>query len=379
MQAPSSTVWEYSVPAKTRISNRPATLYLLICPVKLISSDALYDLLLQEAPFCSSADSWAYPLDIKEVTVPLLAPTSPEQAAWWSADYWPTFYRKTNPFGAHPAVIARSEEELKLALHDNISIEDALKLANKAGSEMQRRGYGLGPGCVIVERVEDKTEILAVAGDARHKPLPSETSADGAQTACNGNIMGHAVMRAIGMIGRKRLRVASQPISSRAAKAERGFDKCGLDHDKAARDAFFLDLPVTPFEEQYFVKDNVKPDGYLCLRLEIFLTHEPCIMCSMALVHSRVGRVVFMDRMAQTGGLTSEMVSNDTGPVGLGYGLCWRKELNWQFLCWEYSHPDKKANGKVDCNGSIDKDIAKEMVVHSKHNANGSSFASAHV
>jgi tRNA-specific adenosine deaminase 3 len=30
------------------------------------------------------------------------------------------------------------------------------------------------------------------------------------------------------------------------------------------------------------------------------------------------------------------MVSNDSGPIGLGYGLCWRKELNWQFMCWEY-------------------------------------------
>ena len=62
-------------------------------------------------------------------------------------------------------------------------------------------------------------------------------------------------------------------------------------------------------------------------------------MCSMALVHSRVGRVIFLNRMPQTGGLTSEMARNDTGPIGLGYGLCWRKELNWQFMCWEYTHP----------------------------------------
>jgi hypothetical protein len=48
--------------------------------------------------------------------------------------------------------------------------------------------------------------------------------------------------------------------------------------------------------------------------------------------------------MPKTGGLTAEVLSNDTGPVGLGYGLCWRKELNWQFMCWEYTPVD--ANGK---------------------------------
>ena len=64
----------------------------------------------------------------------------------------------------------------------------------------------------------------------------------------------------------------------------------------------------------------------------------------MALVHSRVGRVIFKHRMPKTGGLTAEVLSNDTGPVGLGYGLCWRKELNWQFMCWEYTPVD--ASGK---------------------------------
>jgi tRNA-specific adenosine deaminase 3 len=379
MQAPSTTVWEYSVPAKTRISNRPPTLHLLICPTKVISLADLHELLLDYPPFCSSADSWAYPLEIKEVTVPLLAPTSPDQATMWSNDYWPTFYRKTNPFGAHPATIARAEDDLHYPVDTNLGVDEAMALARQAANQTQSRGYGIGPGCVIMERVDGKTEIISVAGDARQKPLGVNSEvADCSHGGCSGNIMGHAVMRAVGMVGRKRLRVASQPITNRAAKAERNFENCGLEHDEKARDAFFLDLPITPLEEQYFVKDNIKPDGYLCLRLEVFLTHEPCVMCSMALVHSRVGRVIFTNRMAQTGGLTAEMASNDSGPVGLGYGLCWRKELNWQFMCWEYIEPKDKDTGNVEPDDDDpEAGDQKSVVMLNDDNANVNSFASS--
>ena len=379
MQAPSTTIWEYTTPAKCRTSNRPPTLHLLICPVKVVTLRDLHKLLLEYPPFCSSADSWAYPLEIKEITVPRLSPTSPEQAASWSSDHWPTFYRKTNPFGAHPATIAKAEDDLHHPFDGNLGVEEAMALAKKAANETQSRGYGIGPGCVIVERVENKTEIVAVAGDARLKPLLGGAKVKSAQSGCNGNVMGHAVMRAVGMIGRKRLRVASQPITNRAAKAERTFENCGLDHDEEARDAFFLDLPVTPFEEQYFENDNIRPDGYLCLRLEVFLTHEPCLMCSMALVHSRVGRVIFKNRMQHTGGLTAEMVSNDTGPVGLGYGLCWRKELNWQFMCWEYIESKHKDTGNVDQDNSPETANQKDVPMLSDDNANVNSFASTHV
>ena len=403
MQAPSTTVWEYSVPAKNRGNMRPPTLHLLICPTKVVSLADLHKLLMDHSPFCSSADSWAYPLEIKEITVPLLAPTSPAQADMWSTNYWPTFYRKTNPFGAHPATIARAEDDLHTPTDGNMSIAEAMSLARKAALESQVLGYGAGPGCLILERVEGKTEIIAAAGDARHKPVGSEMMTDFSQGACTGNVMGHAVMRAVGMVGRKRLRVASTPITKRAAKAEQNFEDCGLEHDEEARDAFFLDLPLNPFEEQYFARDNIKPDGYLCLRLEIFLTHEPCVMCSMALVHSRVGRVIFCNRMPQTGGLTSEMVSNDSGPAGLGYGLCWRKELNWQFMCWEYMEArdkDGKSAGNVEQDdrsdnassttaiatasanafASLAPDEEEDVIMLSDDNANVHSFAnSTHV
>jgi tRNA-specific adenosine deaminase 3 len=433
MQA-NSPPWEWSSALKSRSTNRPQTLFLLVCPAQIISLEDLHDLLLQHPPFCSSPDSWAYPLEIKEVTVPMLAPTSPEQADRYSEDYWPTFYRKTNPFGAHPTNIGKAEEELQQPGDGSVHVEQMMELADKAGATTEEKGFGLSTGCVIVERVDDKTEIIAVAGDARRKPLPSEGGIDtldngleepdeddaknsapqqskskkkkerrkknkaakkAEATGCtSGNVMAHSVMRALGMVGRKRLRCASQPMQSAAAKAESNFAAVGLDHDEKARDAFFLDLPITPLEQEYFVKDNIKPDGYLCLKLEVFLTHEPCMMCSMALVHSRVGRVIFKHRMPKTGGLTAEMARNDSGPIGLGYGLCWRKELNWQFMCWEWTArvtpEEKKLKALLreqqgeseeeddDDDNDYDYDQALDKNGDSRANVGNTSFASVH-
>lgn len=347
----------------------------------------LHALLLKTPPFSSSADSWAYPLDIKKTRVPRLAPTTPAQAQTWTVQYWPTFYRKTTPFGAHPGSITRAEEELQHTYGETVSVEHGMELAELAAKATKDQGFGIETGCVIVERIEGKTEIIAVAGDARHKSLSPATGAS-PEKGCQGNVMAHAVMRALGFVGRKRLRVASQNVARNAAKAERNFANVGLVHDERARDAFFLDLPITPIEQEHFDKNNILPDGYLCLKLEVYLTHEPCIMCSMALVHSRVGRVIFKHRMPDTGGLTAELVSNDTGPVGLGYGLCWRKELNWQFMCWEYIHANKKqgADGeelKVGANGAATAVASLTLDRREKYIANGSaidsSFASVHV
>jgi tRNA-specific adenosine deaminase 3 len=41
---------------------------------------------------------------------------------------------------------------------------------------------------------------------------------------------------------------------------------------------------------------------YLLTSRALFTTHEPCVMCSMALLHSRVKEVFFLVPMQRTGG-----------------------------------------------------------------------------
>ncbi|KAJ6035201.1 uncharacterized protein N7446_009959 [Penicillium canescens] len=100
--------------------------------------------------------------------------------------------------------------------------------------------------------------------------------------------------------------------------------------------------------------------GYLCTDLDVYLSHEPCLCCSMGMLLSRFRAVIFPRRgRLESGGLASEPVvapttdqidHEDTGANGHTsaeadtegqeergyYGLHWRKELNWRALGFEY-------------------------------------------
>ncbi|OQE46064.1 hypothetical protein PENCOP_c001G05610 [Penicillium coprophilum] len=94
--------------------------------------------------------------------------------------------------------------------------------------------------------------------------------------------------------------------------------------------------------------------GYLCTDLDVYLTHEPCLCCSMGMLLSRFRSVIFPRRgRLDSGGLSSEPA---VGPVAdevdqaakadasavdkqderRYYGLHWRKELNWRALGFEF-------------------------------------------
>ena len=175
-------------------------------------------------------------------------------------------------------------------------------------------GYGEAIGVVVVERGPQTSHAVALAGDGRWK---------GYERDGIGNPMAHAVLRAIGMVAQKLKAVEEKECSEHSACQEQDV---------------FLDGPIMPEEQAIYESGQASSNGYLCHGLEIYITHEPCVACSMALLHSRFARVVFGQRMPRTGGLCSEICTFEQEGrqySSLGHGLFWRKELNWSFLAWQ--------------------------------------------
>jgi len=74
--------------------------------------------------------------------------------------------------------------------------------------------------------------------------------------------------------------------------------------------------------------NDVNVNNYLCLNYHVYTTHEPCVMCSMALVHSRISQLVYLKSSAKTGG-----IGKDSGHRELIHLSC---ALNWKFEAFQY-------------------------------------------
>ena len=308
-------------------------LHHLICATRQIPYEQVFNAISSSIPFIDGDKA----RQIHTIPVPAQPPTSQDQAREWSLLYWPTVYKKHNPNGAHPSIISRAEDEIRPL------VGKWMGLAKQVGLDCHANNFGDPIGTVIVDTTTPGGPlVVAVAGDARWKGNNFDTR-QGSQRG-NGNVMAHSVMRAIGLVARKRRSLpkdqSNSPVESRDAED------------------FSQDYPLLPLETSILSQDTLKPGGYLCTDLEIYTTHEPCVMCSMAILQSRFEKVIFGRRMPRTGGLTAE-TSNNTGREmkegGLGYGLFWLHKLNWKLLAWQWVADGGDGERNGDGNGDVGK------------------------
>ena len=286
---------------------RSQEVFILLCRQSVRAYDLVTDL-LSDLNLC---DGLASDQMLQTVSVPLSPPSSEREAGRWSEEYWPTIYKRSNPHGPQHNEIEQAAKQIRA------QVWEYMDLAGRIGQASADHGCGESFGAVVVDRSGPAAPIvIAAAGDARWTGHGTRD-----KSLNGGNAMAHAVMRVIGMIAKKR----------RACSAYAQ----GLELDKD-NEKHFAEACLTLLERQIYSASSIAPGGYLCVDMELYVTHEPCVMCCMALLHSRFRKVVFKEQMPSTGGLVAEEVFQGRERLST-WGLFWRPSLNWKFLAWQWS------------------------------------------
>lgn len=102
---------------------------------------------------------------------------------------------------------------------------------------------------------------------------------------------------------------------------------------------------------------------YLLTGLSLFLTHEPCVYCAMALIHSRVQTVYFLFPSSQAGGFCGAHAGADDRAACLGaedggpYSIHEQSGLNHRYDVWRWVDPNEFAEDLVGLSPNIELDL----------------------
>ncbi|CAF0846603.1 unnamed protein product [Brachionus calyciflorus] len=97
----------------------------------------------------------------------------------------------------------------------------------------------------------------------------------------NSHPLSHSVINAI------------DNVSKRHIKELKNSDEHYQDHIEEYINSKYKDSQTQSLEFRNFIK-KINEKDYLCTNYVAYMTHEPCSMCAMALIHSRINKVYFI-------------------------------------------------------------------------------------
>uniref|UniRef100_A0A7S2KKU2 CMP/dCMP-type deaminase domain-containing protein n=1 Tax=Bigelowiella natans TaxID=227086 RepID=A0A7S2KKU2_BIGNA len=191
-------------------------------------------------------------------------------------------YGKHWPISSRPRPAQKkefSEDEKKIMISH---MREAISVGRLGAS---KNGGQLPIGCVIVDPKSNR--VVAKAYDRRRR----RTEITSGEASC-GHPLHHATMNCISAVAEYD-RAKWPPNEQRKRRRDDGSG----------------------------VEDALSSKPYLCTGYDMYVTHEPCVMCSMAALHSRIGRVFWA---------VENTYDEETG-LGGTYMLHCDKRLNHRF------------------------------------------------
>ncbi|XP_069835338.1 probable inactive tRNA-specific adenosine deaminase-like protein 3 [Dendropsophus ebraccatus] len=194
------------------------------------------------------------------VSVPSRAARNQKEQQIW-AKIWPcTYHAKPKTPNMEKGISDESVSE-----QERLKIGRNMYMAIEAAQQNQSRG-GKGVGAVVVD--QENGNVLAIGTD---------------QTGVKSGPLLHACMVVIDLVAQQQ---GGGSYSKLSSMEEVDSKKLQVEAKKW----------VEPKEDKRENRKRLKEKdeiSYLCTGYEVYVTHEPCIMCSMSLLHSRVSCVYY--------------------------------------------------------------------------------------